>query len=99
MTKKRGGALRCAPSLWKLIMKGAGFMIKGSRLKDNGMLKQQSLYPRSFTLIELLVVVAIIAVLISILLPALSAAREKARTVLCSTHLREFGRAEQAYAQ
>ncbi len=52
----------------------------------------------AFTLIELLVVVAIIAVLVAILLPALSSAREQARSVTCRSQLRQIGLAFYAYA-
>ena len=51
-----------------------------------------------FTLVELLVVVAIIALLISILLPSLSKAREAARAVGCSSNMKQFVIANQLYA-
>jgi prepilin-type N-terminal cleavage/methylation domain-containing protein/prepilin-type processing-associated H-X9-DG protein len=54
---------------------------------------------KGFTLIELLVVIAIIALLLSIIVPAMSMAKEHARRLVCSTNLKSMGTGLQVYAQ
>lgn len=53
---------------------------------------------RAFSLIELLVVVAVIALLVALVLPALGSSREAARAVACASNLRQVMAAIRAYA-
>ena len=60
--------------------------------------KSGSFSPNAFSLVELLVVIGIIAVLISILLPAMNRARDSARFTQCRSNLNQIGIAANMYA-
>jgi len=61
------------------------------------MLKKSNRPPCGFTLIELLIVIAIIAVLVALLLPAIGNAKERANRAKCNGNLRSWGQAYAVY--